>query len=123
MFPGMEPDRQTLDEWRAQRLKEAVKQLANDNHNEFGRRMGYKNGDYIRQMIAMRRPISEKFMWKFEEVTGLNDWFDPAANDSFGSLAQQIRIELATRDAPEHFLRTFLDALRSYPVKRVASNG
>ena len=38
--------------WRVQRLEAAVKKYADGNVTEFGRRMGFKDGAYVRQMLS-----------------------------------------------------------------------
>lgn len=111
-------DEQSLDEWRMQRLKDAVRELAHDNWTEFGKRMGYADGSYMRQMKEGRRAITEKFIWKFEDVFSQKGWFERDASDTSGSLQQQIRTELHNREVPEHTLRAFLDTLRGYPLRR-----
>lgn len=108
----------TLDEWRAQRLQEAVNELDGGNKTRFGKRLGYEDGSYIRQMIQLKRPITEKFILMFEAQTNRPGWFDRPAGGEAGSLEQQIRIELSIRDVPEYTLRAFLEAIRAYPHRR-----
>lgn len=114
-------DELTLDEWRAMRLQKAVDELDDGNKTRFGKRMGYEDGSYVRQMIQLKRPITEKFILAFEAETGRVGWFDRVSSGEAGSLEQQIRMEIATRDVPEYTLRAFLEAIRAYPPRRKAA--
>lgn len=100
------------------RLQRAVDELDDGNKTKFGKRMGYEDGSYVRQMIQLKRPITEKFILIFESKTNRHGWFDRVASGESGSLEQQIRMELAIRDVPDYTLRAFLEAIRGYPSRR-----
>jgi hypothetical protein len=107
--------------WRVQRLDEAISHLDEGNLLAFGKRMGWADGSYTGQMLRGTRPITEKFIRRFEYVTGLDGWFDPEVQGREDSLEQKVRAELLSREVPEHVLQTFLDLVRNYPRrKRVA---
>lgn len=107
--------------WRIERLQAAIDKLDDGNLNAFGRRMGLSDGSYIGQMLRGTRVISEKFVRKFETVTNLRGWFDPADVTEPDSLESQVRIELARRDIPEHVLQTILDLVRGYPERTTSA--
>jgi len=70
-----------MTETRTARLKAAIDKLCDGNANEFGRRLGYKDGAFIRQMITGNRPISEKTVIAVEALPGLRGWFSEATFD------------------------------------------
>lgn len=55
----MTDDELTL--WRIERLQAAIDRLDGGNLNAFGRRMGWKDGSYVGQMLRGTRAITEKF--------------------------------------------------------------
>lgn len=118
-FPGM--DEAELILWRIERLQAAIDRLDEGNLNSFGRRMGWKDGSYVGQMLRGARAISEKFIRRFETDTGLTGWFDPEVGRSPDSLEYQVRIELLNRAVPDHVLQTFLDVVKTYPLRKKAA--
>lgn len=123
-FATAHPDSfQDMDEadlflWRIERLQAGIDRVTNGNLNAFGLKMEYKDGSYIGQMLRGQRAITEKFVRKFEEVTGLVGWFDP--DTQHDSMEYQLRTELLQREVPEHVLQTFLETVRHYPARRKA---
>lgn len=107
--------------WRIERLQAAIDRLDEGNLNSFGRRMGWKDGSYVGQMLRGARAISEKFIRRFETDTGLTGWFDPEVGRSPDSLEYQVRIELLNRAVPDHVLQTFLDVVKTYPLRKKAA--
>lgn len=75
-FPGMETD--DLTAYRIDRLEAAIKKVAHGNKSDFGRKLGYKDGAFIRQMLAGKRPITEKTILQIEGLHGMANWFAPA---------------------------------------------
>ncbi|MBD9434210.1 LexA family transcriptional regulator [Achromobacter sp. ACM03] len=65
-----------LNEFRIARLLAAVNHVSQGNRTDFGRRLGYKDGAFVRQMIAGIRPITEKTVWAIEAMPGMKGWFD-----------------------------------------------
>ena len=61
------------DEWRKTRMAELSKKVG--SNAELGRLLGYKDGAYVRQMIAGERPITEKTVAKAEALKGCAGWF------------------------------------------------
>lgn len=109
-------DEATLVLWRAAKLKAAVDKLDDGNFSAFGRRIGYKSGDFVRQMTTGKRAISEKTVRKIEALPGMRAWFDPSV-EAVPSLLE-IRAELESRDVPPDVLNTIVAMLRGFPPKR-----
>lgn len=68
-----------LNEFRIGRLLAAVNHVSHGNKTDFGRRLGYKDGAFVRQMLSGIRPVTEKTIWAIEAMPGMKDWFaDPS---------------------------------------------
>lgn len=65
------------DEWRRKRLGDLAKKIG--SNAELGRLLKYKDGAYVRQMIAGERPITEKTIAKAEALPGCAGWFTGGA--------------------------------------------
>jgi phage repressor protein C with HTH and peptisase S24 domain len=65
-----------LNEFRIARLAAAVDHVSQGNKTDFGRRLGYKDGAFVRQMISGIRPVTEKTIWAIETMPGMKGWFD-----------------------------------------------
>lgn len=103
---------------RIQRLQAAIDRLDGGNLNAFGRRMGFKDGSYVGQMLRGTRPITEKFVHKLESIPQMSGWFDSDhASEEIGSLESRIRAELLQRQVPDHVLQTILDLLSHCPAR------
>lgn len=107
-----------LLEWRTQRLQALIDHADAGNKTAFGRRMGYRDGALIRQMLSGTRPITEKFIHKAEQATGLSGWFTKNDLDPLVSLLAN---ELNGREVPEDVLQTILTMLKGYPTKSRAA--
>ena len=68
------------DEWRKKRLSELADHVG--GRAELGRQLGYKDGAFIRQMIAGERPITEKTIRAVHEKPGLAGWFSQRESGS-----------------------------------------
>lgn len=66
-----------LNEHRIARLEAAVDRISHGNKTDFGRRLGYKDGAFVRQMTSGVRPVSEKTIRAIEAMPGMKGWFDP----------------------------------------------
>lgn len=62
------------DEWRRKRLDELA--LKYGGKAALGRALGYRDGAFVRQMIAGERPISEKTIRAVHELPGCEGWFN-----------------------------------------------
>lgn len=60
---------------RRQRLADAVDAVSKGDRTAFGRRLGYRDGAFIRQMISGSRAISERTVYKIENLPGMRGWF------------------------------------------------
>ncbi|WLW63652.1 S24 family peptidase [Achromobacter aegrifaciens] len=65
-----------LNEFRMGRLSAAVDHVSNGNKTDFGRRLGYKDGAFVRQMLSGIRPVTEKTIWAIEAMPGMKGWFE-----------------------------------------------
>lgn len=65
-----------LNEFRMGRLSAAVEHVSKGNKTDFGRRLGYKDGAFVRQMLSGIRPVTEKTVWAIEAMPGMKGWFD-----------------------------------------------
>jgi hypothetical protein len=85
-----------LSAHRISRLVAAVDKVCGGNKTEFARRLGYKDGAFVRQMVSGARPISEKTIRAIEALPGMRGWFDtdtPEAASPAKSKASQSDIE------------------------------
>lgn len=70
-----------LSRLRAELLRAAMEKVTGTpdrpegNQTEFGRRLGYKDGGFVRQMLAGTKPVTEKTIRKAEALPGLAGWF------------------------------------------------
>lgn len=69
-------DETQLQAWRIERLRAAIDKLTEGNITAFGKRLGYRDGAYIGQMLRGDRPISEKTIRAVEALPGLARWFE-----------------------------------------------
>lgn len=65
-----------LNKLRANLLKAAIDRATDGNVSAFGRRLGYKDGAFVRQMLNGSRPVSEKTIRQVEAIPGLRGWFN-----------------------------------------------
>ena len=62
------------DEWRRKRMAELAEKLG--GKAALGRKLGYKSGAYVRQMIDGELPITEKTIEAIHAMPGFDHWFD-----------------------------------------------
>lgn len=70
-----------LDElltWRRERLQALASKLG--GNAALGRRLGYKDGAFVGQMIKGFRPITEKTIQTIHEMHEARGWFNPPGN-------------------------------------------
>lgn len=73
---GGDPVDPAVREWRANRLQALLDHADfGGNKTTLGEALGFKSGAYVRQMIAMERPITEK---RVDQIRGakFRGWFD-----------------------------------------------
>lgn len=61
--------------FRIERLEAAIDFVSDGDRTAFGRRLGYKDGAFIRQMLSGNRPISERTINKIERLPKMQGWF------------------------------------------------
>ena len=62
-------------QFRLKRLGDLLDTHFDGNRTEFGKFLGYKDGAFVRQMLAGTRPISEKTVEKIESHRIYKEWF------------------------------------------------
>src|SRR3546814_21146417 len=66
-----------LSTFRTERLQEAIVRVSSGNKTAFGRKLGFKDGAFIRQMLNGDRAITEKTVRAIESIQGMKGWFTP----------------------------------------------
>jgi hypothetical protein len=64
-----------LAQLRVELLRAAIERLTPGNQTEFGRRLGYKDGAFVRQMLSGTKPVTEKTIRKIEALPDMAGWF------------------------------------------------
>lgn len=70
------------------------------NQTEFGRRLGYKDGAFVRQMLAGGKPITEKTIRKIEAMPGMERWFTFMPELESAAAPSATRHKSASSDLP-----------------------
>lgn len=68
-----------LNQRRVELLRAAIDKLEDGNVTAFGRRLGYKDGAFVRQMLSEKRAVSEKTIRAIESIPGMAGWFSDQA--------------------------------------------
>jgi len=63
---------------RRELLSKAIDHLTLGDRSAFGRRLGFKDGAFIRQMLNGSRAVSEKTIRHIESIPGMRGWFTQA---------------------------------------------
>ncbi|WP_120291011.1 LexA family transcriptional regulator [Paraburkholderia sp. BL23I1N1] len=63
---------------RIEALRAAIDKLCGGNRTAFGKRLGYKDGAFVRQMLSGDRPVTEKTIRAIEALPGMKNWFSEA---------------------------------------------
>lgn len=63
------------DQPRIDLLLAAVDRVSGGNRTAFGKKLGYKDGAFVRQMLAGTRPVTEKTIRQIEELPNMAGWF------------------------------------------------
>lgn len=72
---------------RRELLIKAIDRLTGGDRTAFGRRLGMKDGAYVRQMLSGKRAISEKTIRHVESIPGMRGWFTQAEGNQPPPLA------------------------------------
>lgn len=70
----LEMQARQIQAWRIERLKALA--IKEEGNAALGRRLGFKDGAYIGQMIRGDRPITEKLILTVHSLPGYAGWFD-----------------------------------------------
>lgn len=101
-----------IDRRLRERLIEAVDKECGGNADAFGRKLGYTNGGYIREIIRNVKPVRESLIDRVHGLPGYEGWFSdllPAV--VAGDLAEKLA---AIRAADEsYYVDRFSAAARS----------
>lgn len=69
-------EKNEIDEFRRRRMQQAIDTHFDGNETAFGRSVGYKDGAFVRQMLAADKAITEKTVAKIEKaIPKLYGWF------------------------------------------------
>jgi len=101
---GMDTD--ALVAHRIARLEAAIEKVAGGNKSDFGRRLGYKDGGLVFQMLAGKRPITEKTILQIEGLHGMAGWFSTQAP----ATGVEPKAETAPADSIDRALRILATA-------------
>lgn len=71
-------DESLIAKQRRELLSKAIDRLTQGDRSAFGRRLGFKDGAFIRQMLNGSRAVSEKTIRLVESVPGMQGWFTQA---------------------------------------------
>jgi len=85
-----------IAEQRRERLSKAIDHLTQGDKSAFGRRLGFKDGAFIRQMLSGSRPISEKTIRHIENMPGMTGWFTQSEGSQPSTLALHPVINIAS---------------------------
>ncbi|MBR8084607.1 MULTISPECIES: S24 family peptidase [Burkholderia cepacia complex] len=80
-------------------LKAAIDKLCDGNKSAFGRRLGYKDGAFVRQMLSGERPISEKTIRAIEGLAGMRGWFAAFTDSEAAATPKRIEHKTNIQDA------------------------
>lgn len=64
-----------IADYRRKRLLDAIDHLCQGDRTAFGRRLGYRDGAFVRQMLSGTRGISERTVYRVESLPGMKGWF------------------------------------------------
>jgi len=63
-----------IQAWRVQRLQAMARKEG--GNSALGRRLGYRDGAFVGQMLRGERPISERTVLAIHDLPGYAGWFD-----------------------------------------------
>jgi len=97
--------------WRVQRLQAMARKEG--GNSALGRKLGYRDGAFIGQMLRGERPVSEKTVLAVHHLPGYAGWFDDTLSQPSDATIEKESNELSpyARDLP-HSLNVLADALK-----------
>jgi len=82
-----------IQSWRVQRLQAMVEREG--GKSALGRKLGYRDGAFVGQMLRGERPISEKTVFAVHKLPGYGGWFDIAKADNLPAVTESNNVELS----------------------------
>lgn len=77
------------------------------NQTEFGRLLGYKDGAFVRQMLAGGKAVTEKTIRKVESLPGMEGWFTARELD-LAAQHEHAKNEVPKTSQPDALIRRLL---------------
>lgn len=96
-------DEKLLAAQRRELLVKAIDRLTQGDRSAFGRRLGFKDGAFIRQMLSGARVVSDKTVRLIEAVPGMQGWFSQASGSEPPPLAPLPLTELSPTDIASRY--------------------
>jgi hypothetical protein len=103
-------------DYRIERLQAAVNKRCDGNVSAFGRLLGYKDGAFVRQMLAGTRAISEKTVDAVESLPGLENWFSTKHGKPTQATERETQLHVVERPAPHAEPKANLELLRDVVI-------
>lgn len=67
---------------RLERFKAAIDKVTDGNKTVFGKKLGYKDGAFVRQMLSGERAITDKTVRVIQGLPGMKGWFNESAEST-----------------------------------------
>ena len=96
-------DEKLLAAQRRELLVKAIDRLTQGDRSAFGRRLGFKDGAFIRQMLSGARVVSDKTVRLIEAVPGMHGWFSQADGTQPPPLAPLPLTEISPTDIASRY--------------------
>lgn len=98
---------------RRELLVKAIDRLTQGDRSAFGRRLGFKDGAFIRQMLSGARVVSDKTVRLIEAVPGMQGWFSQASGSEPPPLAPLPVTQISPSDIASRY------QVASKPAQRI----
>lgn len=82
------------DESLRQRLAEAVERFSEGSADDFGRKIGYANGGYVREALSGKKPVREALIERVHGTAPMRGWFDAVL--ASGTKSHHLQVSGAT---------------------------
>jgi len=92
-----------IAEQRRELLSKAIDHLTQGDRTAFGRRLGFKDGAFIRQMLSGSRSVSEKTIRLIESLPGMHGWFTQADGKKTPARAPLPRADTSPDDTASRY--------------------
>jgi len=88
---------------RRELLVKAIDRLTQGDRSAFGRRLGFKDGAFIRQMLSGSRVVSDKTVRLIEGIPGMQGWFSQSDGAQPPPLAPLPLTEISPTDIASRY--------------------